>query len=462
MVRLGAHRTTISEFDHECASPVIAEVTARIASAAATARGLSRRMDARKAPARARNVCPAPISRTASPRASLDDKAALRAPTGAQSRHRHRLQRHAVGASAVRALPGTDRRRRARRATAQVAGGVPAMCDGVTQGQPGMELSLFSRDVIAMSTAIALSHDMFDGALCLGVCDKIVPGPAHRRAGLRPPAGGLRAGRPDDLGHAQQGEGAKSASSTPRARSAARRCSKSEAAVLSRARHLHLLRHRQLQPDADGDDGPAPAGRAFVNPEHAAARCADRRGATARGRDHRARATNTCRSAQVIDERAIVNGVVGLHRDRRLDQPHAASRRHGARGGHASTGTISTTVGVVPLLARIYPNGSADVNHFHAAGGMGFLIARAARRRACCTRTSRPSPARGLGAYAQEPWLCDDGDWSGATAPPRARDRRAARRVDDPFQRRRRPAAAARQSRPRGDQDLRGQAASTA
>ena len=83
--------------------------------------------------------------------------------------------------------------------TAQFAGGVPAMCDGITQGRAGMELSLYSRDVIAMATAIALSHDMFDAALMLGVCDKIVPGPPDRRAVVRAPADALRARGPDDL-----------------------------------------------------------------------------------------------------------------------------------------------------------------------------------------------------------------------------------------------------------------------
>ena len=87
-------------------------------------------------------------------------------------------------------------------AVAQFAGGVPAMCDGVTQGHAGMELSLFSRDVIAMATAVALSHEMFDGALLLGICDKIA-GPAHRWSGVRSPAGRAGPGRSDDLGAAQ-------------------------------------------------------------------------------------------------------------------------------------------------------------------------------------------------------------------------------------------------------------------
>ena len=143
---------------------------------------------------------------------------------------------------------------------AQVAGGVPAMCDGVTQGQQGMELSLFSRDVIAMSAGIALSHNMFDAAVFLGICDKIVPGllMAALTFGHLPaifiPAGPMTTGFPTTRSRA-------SASSTPRARSAAPNCSRRKPKSYHWPRHLHVLRHRQHQPDADGDHGPASARR---------------------------------------------------------------------------------------------------------------------------------------------------------------------------------------------------------
>ena len=157
----------------------IGEVTERIVARsrrrrAAISNASTRRC--RKAPARKKLGCANFAHGFAA--CAPGDKAALRDGDGAESRHRHRLQRHAVGASALRALPRTHQARRARggRARAQVAGGVPAMCDGVTQGEAGMELSLFSRDVIALSTAVALSHQMFDAAVYLGVCDKIVPG----------------------------------------------------------------------------------------------------------------------------------------------------------------------------------------------------------------------------------------------------------------------------------------------
>ena len=141
---------------------------------------------------------------------------------------------------------------------AQFAGGVPAMCDGVTQGQPGMELSLFSRDVIALATAVALTHDMFDGALYLGVCDKIVPGlvMAALSFGHLPaifvPGGPMTTG----MSNAEK--------SRIRQLYAEGKVGRDGAAggrerLLPRPRHLHLLRHRQHQPDADGDHGPAPA-----------------------------------------------------------------------------------------------------------------------------------------------------------------------------------------------------------
>ena len=142
-------------------------------------------------------------------------------------------------------------------ATAQVAGGVPAMCDGVTQGQPGMDLSLFSRDVIAMSTAIALSHGMFDAAALLGICDKIVPA--------------------DALGPSQQGEAANPAALCRR-ESWERRASESGEPVLPCARDLHLLRHGQFQPDDDGADGPAHSQCGLHQPRHAVEAGVDPRG----------------------------------------------------------------------------------------------------------------------------------------------------------------------------------------
>ncbi len=171
---------------------------------------------------------------------------------------------------------------------AQVAGGVPAMCDGVTQGEAGMELSLFSRDVIALSTAVALSHQMFDAALYLGICDKIVPGLVigaltfGHLPGIFVPAGPMTSG----LAERREGEGPPALC---RGQGDARGAVGSRSTVLSRPRYLHLLWHRQLQSDADGGDGPPSARRLLRQPEHAAARCADAGGRQARARDHRTR-----------------------------------------------------------------------------------------------------------------------------------------------------------------------------
>ena len=156
-----------------------------------------------------------------------------------------------------------------------MAGGVPAMCDGVTQGQDGMELSLMSRDVIAMSAAVGLSHNMFDGALFLGICDKIVPGlvMAALSFGHLPalfvPAGPMSSGLPNKEKVRVRQLYAEGKADRPAAGSRGR--------VLSRHRHLHLLRHRQHQPNGDGSDGPAPAGRLLRTSGHAAARRAERR-----------------------------------------------------------------------------------------------------------------------------------------------------------------------------------------
>ena len=189
--------------------------------------------------------------------ASGADKPMLRSGARRQHRHRHCVQRHAVGAPADGALPGADPHGRAQcRWRAQVAGGVPAMCDGVTQGRAGMELSLFSRDVIAMSTAISLSHDMFDAVLCLGVCDKIVPGLliGALSFGHLPvifvPAGPMPSGIPNK----QKAEVRQRYATGP---GEPRRTAGCRSRLVPQPRHLHVLRHRQFQPDADGSDGPA-------------------------------------------------------------------------------------------------------------------------------------------------------------------------------------------------------------
>ena len=180
---------------------------------------------------------------------------------------------------------------------AQVAGGVPAMCDGVTQGQPGMELSLFSRDLIAMAAGVGLSHNMFDATVYLGVCDKIVPGLmiAAMTFGHLPavfiPAGPMTSGLPND-------EKSRVRQLFAEGKVGRDELLEAEFEILSRPRHLHLLRHGQLQPDADGDHGLPPARRLLHQSGHAPARRADQ-GSRPNGRWRSPRsATNSPRPAR--------------------------------------------------------------------------------------------------------------------------------------------------------------------
>ena len=255
-----------------------------------------------------------------------NDKLMLQASKEAIGGHRLRLQRHAVGAPALRALPAHHQGRgaRGRRAWRNSRAACRRCATASRKGQPGMELSLFSRDTIAMATAVALSHNMFDAALYLGVCDKIVPGLligalhfGHLPA-VFVPAGPMTS-RP-----VESRKKPRSASCTRKARSAREELLEARSAVLPRRRHLHLLRHRQQQPDADGGDGPAPAGRRLHHAEHAAARRADGRGRAARGRRSPRRATSYTPVGHVVDEKSHRQRHGRAAGDRRLDQPHAA------------------------------------------------------------------------------------------------------------------------------------------
>jgi phosphogluconate dehydratase len=287
--------------------------------------------------------------------------------------------------------------------TAQVAGGVPAMCDGVTQGEPGMELSLFSRDVIALATAVALSHNAFDAALCLGICDKIVPGLliGALQFGHLPvvfvPGGPMPSGLSND--------------EKARVR---QRYAKGEvgrdALLQSEERSYHApgtctfygtANSNQMLMEVMGLHLP---GAAFVETEtplrHALTAAAARRALaiTAQGAEYTP-------IARVIDERAIANGIVGL-------LATGGSTNHTihlvaiarAAGIVIDWGDFHDLSAVVPLLARVYPNGKADVNQFHAAGGMALLIREllgAGLLHADVETVAGP----GLGRYAQVPAL---------------------------------------------------------
>ena len=259
-------------------------------------------------------------------------------------------------------------------ATAQVAGGVPAMCDGVTQGRAGMELSLFSRDVIAMAAGVALSHDTFDAALYLGICDKIVPGLVIAAAtfGHVPavflPSGPMPSGLPND-------EKAK-----VRQQFAAGEVGR-EALMAAEMASYHgpgtctfygTANTNQMLMEFMGLHLP---GSSFVNPNtplrEALTEAAVTRAAaiTRLGNDY-------LPVGRILDEKAFVNGIVGLmatggSTNLIIHLPAMAR----AAGIVLDLQDFSDLSEVVPLMERVYPNGLADVNHFHAAGGLGYMIA---------------------------------------------------------------------------------------
>jgi phosphogluconate dehydratase len=315
---------------------------------------------------------------------------------------------------------------------AQVAGGVPAMCDGITQGRAGMELSLFSRDVIAMSAAIALSHDMFDAAVFLGICDKIVPGLviAAQAFGHLPavfiPAGPMPSGLSNQ-------EKAKFRQLYSEGKATREDLLEAEAASYhspGTCTFYGTANSNQMLMEAMGLHLP---GSSFVNPntplrDALTAAAAQRALAlTALGNDYTP-------VASILDERAFVNGVVALHATGGSTN-HVIHLIAMARAGGVilTLDDFADLSKAVPLLTRIYPNGTADVNHFTAAGGTGFLIRSllgagllhpGAKTVAGCT----------LEFYAQEPYL-DGGKLAFREAPSASLDESVLRPASNPFSR---------------------------
>ena len=287
-------------------------------------------------------------------------------------------------------------------ATAQVAGGVPAMCDGVTQGQDGMELSLFSRDVIAYSAAIALSHDMFDAAIHLGVCDKIVPGLmiGALRYGYIPqifaPAGPMPSGIPNP-------EKAKVRQLFAEGKVGRDELLKAEAASYhapGTCTFYGTANSNQMLMEIMGMQLP---GASFVHP-NTPLRDAITAQTTRRAVQMTDIGGEFTPAAHVIDEKAIVNGLVGLM----------------ATGGSTNLtihmAAIAAAAGIIinwddfsdishatPLICRIYPNGIADVNHFHAAGGMAYLISQLIDAGLVHTDVTTVAGGEGLIEYTREP-----------------------------------------------------------
>ncbi|MFD9893683.1 phosphogluconate dehydratase [Amycolatopsis sp. NPDC059027] len=312
---------------------------------------------------------------------------------------------------------------------AQFAGGVPAMCDGITQGRAGMELSLFSREVIAMATAIALSHDMFDAALLLGVCDKIVPGLlagalsfGHLPAVLVP-AGPMNSGLPNkEKARVRQlyAEGLATREDLLDAEAAsyhsAGTCTFYGTAnsnqMVVEVMGLHLPGASFVQPNT-------PLRQALT--EEAGRRVV----ALSRGASYTP-------ISQVLDEKAFVNGLIALlatggSTNHTLHLVSVAA----AAGIQLTWDDFSELSAVVPLLARVYPNGSADINHFHAAGGIQFLVGTLLDA-GLLHEDVHTVAGFGLHRYRQEPIL-SDGELVWRDVPTRSLDEEVLRPVWRPF-----------------------------
>ncbi len=313
---------------------------------------------------------------------------------------------------------------------AQFAGGVPAMCDGVTQGEPGMELSLFSRDVIAMATAVALSHNTFDAALCLGICDKIVPGLVIGALtfGHLPvifvPGGPMPSGLPNQdkakvrqlfvqgkVGRAELLEAESRAYHAPGTCTFYGTANSNQ--MLMEVMGLHL------------------PGAAFVNP-NTPLRDALTDAAARRVLQMTALGDGYTPVGRVVDERTIANAIVGL-------LATGGSTNHtihlvamaSAAGIRISWDDFSELSAAVPLLAKIYPNGSADVNDFQKAGGMGFLIGQLLDAGLLHDDVVTIAGG-GLKPYRNEPGL-DDGRLTWRAPPQESRDESVLRPISRPF-----------------------------
>lgn len=314
-------------------------------------------------------------------------------------------------------------------ATAQVAGATPAMCDGVTQGMEGMELSLFSRDAIAQATAIGLSHQMFDGVLCLGICDKIVPGLliGALRFGHLPmmfvPAGPM----PTGISNKEK----------QRVRQLYAEGKVDRAALLeSESASYHsagtctfygTANSNQMMMEAMGLQLP---GGSFVNPDtplrealtQAAARQITR--ITGQGSDYRP-------LGEVVDARSIVNAIIAL-------LTTGGSTNHTihliaiarAAGFEINWSDFDALSQVIPLLARVYPNGQADVNHFHAAGGTATIF-KQLMDAGLMHADARSCWGQSMADFAAEPRLIDDKlQWEPAS---NSHDTQVIAGVDAPF-----------------------------
>ncbi|MBP9951299.1 MAG: phosphogluconate dehydratase [Cypionkella sp.] len=386
--------------------PTLAAVTNRLRERSEATRGayLTRIAAAgREGPARSHLSCGNQAHAYA---AMIEDKATLaaaRAPNiGIVTAYNDMLSAHQPYEDYPRLI---RRAARAAGATAQVAGGVPAMCDGVTQGHSGMELSLFSRDVIAMAAGIALSHNTFDAALFLGVCDKIVPGMVMAAAafGHLPavfvPAGPMTSGLPND----EKSKVRNAFANGEVGREALMAAEMASYHGIGTCTFYGTANTNQMLMEFMGLHLP---GASFITPgtplREALTEAAVKRAAaiTALGIDYRP-------AGEILDERAYVNGIVGLmatggSTNLVLHLPAMAR----ASGILLDLQDFADLSAVVPLMAKVYPNGLADVNHFHAAGGLPYMIGQLLDA-GLLHPDARTVAGDGLSHYRHEPKLTD-------------------------------------------------------
>jgi phosphogluconate dehydratase len=317
------------------------------------------------------------------------------------------------------------------KATAQFAGGVPAMCDGVTQGRPGMELSLFSRDVIAMSTAVALTHDAFDAALMLGICDKIVPGLFIGAAafGHLPtifvPGGPMTSGISNHEKARVRGLYAEGKATR-------------EELLDSEMKSYHgpgtctfygTANSNQMMMELTGLHLP---GAAFISP-NTPLRDAITAAAPKRAVEIRDGGNEYTPFSAVIDEKSLVNAIAGL-----LATGGSTNHTLHILAMARAAGVLITWEDfhdlshVTPLIARVYPNGSEDVNAFHAAGGMSF-VTRTLLDHGLVHDDVHTVAGVGLRRYQQEPFL-DGGKLVWRDGPAASLNRDILRPADDPFE----------------------------
>ena len=314
-------------------------------------------------------------------------------------------------------------------ATAQVAGGTPAMCDGITQGYEGMELSLFSRDVIAMSTAVGLSHQMFDGALYFGVCDKIVPGlvigalSCGHLPGIFVPAGPMASG----IGNKEKARTRQLFAEGKVGRDALLESEMGSYHSPGTCTFYGTANSNQMLMEMMGLHLPAAA---FFNPYTPMREALTRHAAAHMAEGVKNRSIKPI--GEMLNEKSFINAVIGL-------MATGGSTNHTmhlvamarAAGVILTWDDFDEISSIIPLLIRVYPNGQADVNHFAAVGGLPFVI-RELRNNGLLHDDVDTVVGRGMAAYTQEPFLLDGKlQWQDAVA--ESRDEEILRPFSRPF-----------------------------